>query len=82
LAGQNTSISLSEHFATFTQDLVTTGRYGSVSEAVRAGLRLLEEREHRLDVVRQALTEAKNSGPGRPFDFAAFKASKRSSRAA
>jgi len=76
----NTSVSLGEHFARFTQQKVREGRYGSVSEVIREGLRLVEEREARMDIVRQKLIEAENSGAGREFDFAAFKLSMRASR--
>ncbi|MCK4503343.1 MAG: type II toxin-antitoxin system ParD family antitoxin, partial [Desulfuromonadales bacterium] len=41
---------------------VNHGHYGSVSEMIRAGLRLLEERETKLSLLRRALTEGKNSG--------------------
>ena len=39
---RNTSISLSNHFVEFVDSPVTSGRYGSASEVVRAGLRLPE----------------------------------------
>ncbi|HLR77916.1 MAG TPA: type II toxin-antitoxin system ParD family antitoxin, partial [Burkholderiaceae bacterium] len=42
---KNTSITLSEHFASFIDAQVAEGRYNSTSEVVRAGLRLLEEHE-------------------------------------
>jgi len=44
---RNTSITLGDHFASFVDGQVAEGRYGSASEVVRDGLRLLEEAEHR-----------------------------------
>ena len=71
---QNTSITLGEHFQAFTATLVREGRFGSVSEAVRAGLRLLEDHESRLKALRQAVAEGEASGySDEPFDFAAFR---------
>ncbi len=70
---QNTSITLGEHFQDFTSHLVQEGRYGSVSEAVRAGLRLLEEHETKAKMLRQAIEDGEKSGyPDEPFDFEAF----------
>ncbi len=69
---RNTSISLGEHFAEFVDDQVAKGRYGSVSDVVRASLRLLEEREAKLERLRAALIAGEQSGPARPFDFDAF----------
>ncbi|MFP3558501.1 type II toxin-antitoxin system ParD family antitoxin [Paraburkholderia sp. SIMBA_049] len=37
------SVSLTEHLASFVKTEIANGRYGTASEVVRAGLRLLEE---------------------------------------
>jgi antitoxin ParD1/3/4 len=68
---RNTSVSLSEHFASFIDEQVGTGRYGSASDVVRAGLRLLEEHEAKVKALQDALL-AGEQGPFRPFDPDAF----------
>jgi antitoxin ParD1/3/4 len=74
---RNTSISLDAHFSDFLAREVATGRYGSASEVVRAGLRLLEDQEARLSALRSALSAGEASGEPEPFDFNAFVAAKR-----
>ncbi len=74
----NTSISLDDHFASFLSEQVESGRYQTASEVIRAGLRLLEEREARLTALRAALVNGEISGEAEEFDFDAFIASKSS----
>lgn len=62
--------------ATFLADQVGAGPYRSASEVVRAGLRLLEERELHLSALRAALAVGEASGQPKPFNFDAFAASK------
>lgn len=59
---KNTSITLGEHFDGFISHQIQSGRYGSASEVVRAGLRVLEDKESKLDVLRQMLADGKESG--------------------
>jgi len=69
---RNTSVTLSEHFTDFISAQVETGRYGSASEVVRAGLRLLEDHEKKVAALEQALIEGEESGEPQPFDFNEF----------
>jgi antitoxin ParD1/3/4 len=60
--GKNTSISLGNHFENFIEHSLSKGRFTNASEVVRAGLRLLEEDENRLLVLKNAIQEGINSG--------------------
>jgi antitoxin ParD1/3/4 len=71
--GRNTSVILSDHFNRFIEEQVGAGHYGSASEVVRAGLRLLEERETRLEALRRALIEGEESGSAGPLDMEEIK---------
>ena len=62
-----TSVALGPHFETFIRQQVESGRFNNVSEVVRAGLRLLEEREAeqaaKLQALREAIAVGLASGP-------------------
>lgn len=74
---RNTSVTLGDHFASFISEQVQAGRYGSASDVVRAGLRLLEEHEAKVKALQEALIAGEQSGEPQSFDFEAFKARKR-----
>ena len=68
---KNTSISLGEHFDGFIDQQIKSGRYGSASEVVRAGLRMLEDTESRLNTLRRLLAEGEQSGVAN-YNYEAF----------
>ena len=57
-----TSVALSSHFETFVRDQVESGRYNNVSAVVRAGLRLLEDRQTQAELQREAMKAAIAAG--------------------
>ena len=59
---RNISITLGPHFDEFVAAQIESGRYGSVSEVVRAWLRLLEETESKLERLGRLLDEGERSG--------------------
>ncbi len=69
---KNTSIVLGDHFTDFIDLQIEQGRYGSTSEVVRAGLRMLEEHEVKVNTLRSALIEGEQSGPAEPFEVKEF----------
>jgi antitoxin ParD1/3/4 len=77
---RNTSVVLGDHFAEFVDKQVESGRFGSASDVIRAGLRLLEDRETRLTALRAALLEGEQSGRYGTLDMEQFLAEKRKSR--
>jgi len=70
--GKNTSISLGNHFEDFVNKKIGSGSYNSASEVIRAGLRLLEEREQKLETLRTALIEGEQSGIVENFEADSF----------
>ena len=61
---KNTSVTIGKHFEIFISQQIENGRFSSASEAVRAGLRLLEENEVKLAALRRSLNDGENSGFG------------------
>ncbi len=69
---RNTSVTLGHHFEGFVDQLVSKGHYHSVSEVIRAGLRLLEEQELKVQQLREALLAGEQSGAAVAFDRSGF----------
>lgn len=69
---RNTSVTLGEHFDKFVVDKINEGRFQSVSEVVRAGLRKLEEDEAKLTALRRKLQEGEESPIVESFDGEEF----------
>jgi len=69
---RNTSVTLGEHFDKFVSEKINAGRFQSVSEVVRAGLRKLEEDETKLQVLREKLQASEDSALVGGFNSAKF----------
>ena len=65
---KNTPVSLGSYYEQFIQRSVTEGRYGNISEVIRAALRLLEEEESKISALRMAIEEGVQSGLAKDFD--------------
>lgn len=76
MVAKNTSVALGEHFTAFAAEQVASGRYGSMSEVIRAGLRLLEDEQQKVEALRAAIEDGLASGDPVPFDFDAWLESK------
>ncbi|MBR5983045.1 MAG: type II toxin-antitoxin system ParD family antitoxin [Bacteroidales bacterium] len=65
---KTTSVALGDYFENFVSTTIQSGRYNNASEMIRAGLRLLEENEKRLQNLKIAISEGENSGVATDFD--------------
>ncbi len=64
-----TSFTLGEHWEVFMKNQIASGKYGSASELVRDGLRLLERRETKIAALQKAITEGFESGIAENFSM-------------
>jgi antitoxin ParD1/3/4 len=74
---KNTSVVLGKEHDKFISNQIKKGRFASASEVMRAGLRLLEEQELKVEGLRAAIIRGEESGSAEPFDMQAYIASKR-----
>jgi antitoxin ParD1/3/4 len=56
------NVSIGQRWESFVEGALKTGRYGSASEVVREGLRLVEEREVKLHALRETLNASIERG--------------------
>jgi antitoxin ParD1/3/4 len=69
---RNTSVTLGDHFDQFIAEILRHGRFQSVSEVVRAGLRKLEADEIKLQALRAKLQAGEDSPVVEDFDGEQF----------
>ncbi len=60
------NVSLNPHFEDFVSKQLECGRYNNASEVIRAGLRLLEERELKIQDLRREIDKGYE---GEPVEF-------------
>lgn len=69
---KTTSVALGQHFEDFIQERISSGRYNNASEVVRSALRLLEEQEQKINILRSAIEDGLKSGIVEDFDSQEF----------
>jgi antitoxin ParD1/3/4 len=69
---KNTSVSLGDYFDGFVESKIHEGRFKNASEVIRAGLRLLEEEEKKIQALKTSLEEGIASGFEKNFDMDLF----------
>ena len=65
---KNTSVTLGDHFESIIEKSIKSGRFSSASEVIRAGLRLVDEREQKIRLLREAIEAGEKSGYVKNFD--------------
>ena len=76
MVAKNTSVALGDQHESYARRKVDTGDFGSISEVIRDALRRAEERDARVERLRQLIKEGEESGHARPFDWDKFIADK------
>ena len=66
--GRNTSVSLGSYFEDFVDNKISQGRFKNASEVIRAGLRLLEKEENKIEFLKKAVQEGIDSGVAKDFN--------------
>lgn len=74
------NVSLTPELEAFVEAAVKSGRYGSASEAVREGLRLLQEREAKFLRLKKDIEDGLASGDAGEFDDAVLERIKSAGR--
>ena len=65
---KNTSVTFGKHFELIIEKSIESGRYFSASEVIREGLRLIGEREQKINILREAIESGEKSGYVKNFD--------------
>jgi antitoxin ParD1/3/4 len=65
---KNTSVTLGNHFEKIIEKSIESGRYSSASDVIREGLMLLDEREQKVKILRDAVEAGERSGYVKDFD--------------
>ena len=65
---KTTSVAIGPYFENFIKEKISQGRYNNASEVIRAALRLLEENEQQLSMLKSAIREGVESGVVEDFD--------------
>ncbi|MBK9687128.1 MAG: type II toxin-antitoxin system ParD family antitoxin [Saprospiraceae bacterium] len=65
---KNTSVTSGDHFERIIEKSIKSGRYSSASEVIREGLRLVDEREQKIKILRDAIEAGEKSGYVKNFN--------------
>lgn len=66
--GRNTSILLGDYFEKFVNEQISSGKYNSVSEVIRAALRMFVQEENKAKMLVRELEKGERSGMVDNFD--------------
>lgn len=65
---KNTSVALGDHFEQIIEKSIKSGRYSSAREVIREGLRFVDEREQKIQILREEIEAGERSGYVKDFD--------------